>query len=134
MHYLLDTDICVYIARRKPGTIRARWEGMQVGELGMSVVTCLELVYGAIKSEQPEANLARVEELRENIPVVPLDAGVAKAYGRMRKTLEKKGTPIGPHDLVIAAHAVGLGLTLVTSNVREFARVEGLRVENWAHL
>ncbi len=98
----------------------------------MSVLTYLELVYGAVKSQQPEANLARVGELRENIPVVPLDASTAKAYGRIRRTSEKKGMLIGPYDLVIAAQAASLGLTLVTANRREFARVEGLRVENWA--
>ncbi len=132
MQYLLDTDICIYIARRKPGAIRARWQGMEVGELGMSVITYLELVYGAVKSQQPEANLARVEELREHIPVVSLGPDVARTYARIRRTLEKKGMLIGPYDLVIAAHAVSLGLTLVTGNVLEFARVEGLRVENWA--
>ena len=132
MRYLLDTDICIYIARRKPGALRARWEAMEVGEMGMSIVTYLELVHGAIKSQQPDTNLARVEELREVLPVLPLGAGVAIHYGRIRADLEKKGLPIVPFDLVIAAHAVSLGLTLVTANVREFARVEGLQVENWA--
>jgi len=131
VQYLLDTDICVYIARRKPETIWARWQRMEVGELGMSVITYLELVYGAVKSQQPEANLARVEELREHIPVLSLGPDVARTYAQIRRTLEKKGTPIGPYDLVIAAHAVSLGLTLVIANVRSFARVEGLQVENW---
>jgi tRNA(fMet)-specific endonuclease VapC len=98
----------------------------------MSVVTYLELVYGAWKSQQVEANLAKIEQLRRLIPAQPLDADVAKHYGRLRADLEKKGVPIGAYDLLIAAHALTLGLTLVTNNLREFARVEGLRLDNWA--
>jgi tRNA(fMet)-specific endonuclease VapC len=79
-----------------------------------------------------EANLAKLEQLRALIPVEPLDAGVAKRYGGLRIGLERKGTPIGAYDLLIAAHALSLGVTLVTNNVREFTRVDGLRVENWA--
>jgi len=134
MRYLLDTDICVYIARRKPATIRARWERMEVGELGMSILTYLDLMHRAVKSKQPEANLARIEELREVIPVVPLDTRAAVHYARIRTDLEKRGMPVGPFDLVVAAHALSLGLTLVTATVREFPRLEGLRVENWAQL
>ena len=85
-----------------------------------------------MKSQQAEAALARVEQIREMVPVVPLGAGMARDYGQIRRLLEKKGSTIGPLDLVIAAHALSLGLVLVTANVREFARVEGLRVENWA--
>ena len=98
----------------------------------MSVVTCLELVYGAWKSQRADANLEKIEELRLIIPVLPLETAVATHYGRVRTGLEKKGSPIGGYDLLIASHALSLGLTLVTNNVREFGRVEGLRLENWA--
>ncbi len=91
----------------------------------------LELVYGAWKSEAIEANLARIGQLDVLIPAQPLDVGVVKHYGRLRAEFEAAGTPIGAYDLMIAAHALRLGLTLVTNNVREFSRVRGLRVENW---
>ena len=132
MRYLLDTNICIYIAKRKPGRVLARLQQLRPGDIGMSVVTYLELVYGAWKSEQVKTNLARLEQLRHLIPVQSLGADVGRYYGRLRADLEKKGVPIGAYDLIIAAHALSLGLTLVTNNVREFARVDGLRLDNWA--
>lgn len=98
----------------------------------MSVITYLELVYGACKSERHAENLAVIEQLRGIIPVQPLDDSVAKHYGLLRTALERRGSPIGPYDLIIAAHALSRGLTLVTNNVKEFSRVDGLRLENWA--
>lgn len=98
----------------------------------MSVVSYLELIYGAEKSQRPKENLARVEQLEQLIPALPLDRTVGMHYGRVRADLERKGTSIGSYDLLIASHALALGLTLVTNNVREFGRVEGLRLENWA--
>jgi tRNA(fMet)-specific endonuclease VapC len=97
----------------------------------MSIVTCLELVNGAWKSRRKQDNLAKVEELSQLIPVRPLDTAVADHYGRIRSELERKGSSIGAYDLLIAAHALSLDLTLVTNNLREFARIPGLRVENW---
>ena len=132
MRYLLDTNICIYIAKRKPSRVLLRLERLRPGDVGMSVVTYLELVYGAWKSQHVEANLARIEQLGLLIPVQSLDVDVARHYGRLRAQLEKKGSSIGAYDLLIAAHALSLGLTLVTNNVREFARVEGLHLDNWA--
>ncbi|HUI44191.1 MAG TPA: type II toxin-antitoxin system VapC family toxin [Terriglobia bacterium] len=132
MRYLLDTDICIYIAKRRPASVLARLESLRPGDVGMSVVTYLELLYGASKSQRVEANLAALDELRLLIPVQPLDAAAAGHYGRLRTALEKKGTSIGAYDLLIAAHALSLGLTLVTNDLREFGRVAGLRVEDWA--
>ncbi len=132
MRYLLDTNICIYSAKRKPGRVLSRLHRMRPGDVGMSVVTYLELVYGAWKSQAVEANLAKIEQLRLLIPVQSLNVDVAKHYGRLRAALERKGSPIGAYDLLIAAHALSLGLTLVTNNVREFARVNGLRLDNWA--
>ena len=132
MQYLLDTNICIYIAKRKPEGVSKRLQEMRPGDVGMSVVTYLELVFGAWKSQQVESNLEKIEQLRRVIPVEPLDAGVGKHYGRIRAFLERKGLPIGAYDLLIAAHALTLGLTLVTNNVREFARIDGLALENWA--
>lgn len=132
MRYLLDTDICIYIAKKKPVRVLARLEQMKPGDVGMSIVTYLELVYGAWKSQAMEANLARIEQLEVLIPAQPLGTGAARHYGRLRAELEAAGTPIGGYDLMIAAHALSLGLTLVTNNVREFSRVRGLRLSNWA--
>lgn len=132
MRYLLDTNICIYIAKRQPPKVLARLRQLRPGDVGMSVVTYLELVYGAWKSEHVEENLGRIQQLERLIPAQTLDTATAQHYGRIRSELERKGSPIGAYDLVIAAHALYLGLTLVTNNVREFRRVEGLRVENWA--
>lgn len=132
MRYLLDTDICIYIAKRKPAQVLERFRQLRPGDVGMSVVTYLELAYGAFKSREVAENLIKIERLRLIIPVQPLEAGVAKHYGRIRAELEKQGSPMGSYDLLIAAHVLSLGLTLVTNNVREFARVAGLRVDNWA--
>ncbi len=132
MRYLLDTNICIYIARRKPRQVLSRLQQLRPGDVGMSVITYLELVYGAWKSQQVQENLARVEQLQRLLPAQPLDLGVAGHYGRLRTELERRGSPIGAYDLLIAAHALSLRLTLVTNNVREFLRIEGLQVENWA--
>ena len=132
MRYLLDANICIYMAKRKPARVLLRFERLQPGDVGMSVITYLELVYGAWKSQQVEQNLAKIERLARLIPVRPLDVGVATHYGRLRRELERKGSLIGAYDLLIAAQALSLDLTLVTNNVREFARIKGLSVENWA--
>ena len=132
MQYLLDTNICIYIAKRKPAAVLARFERLRPGDVGMSIITYLELVYGAWNSQRADANLGVIDQLRLIIPVQPLDVGIATHYGRVRTELEGKGRPIGGYDLLIAAHALSLGLTLVTNSVREFARVEGLKIANWA--
>jgi len=131
MRYLLDTDICIYIAKHKPPRAFERFERMHPGDVGMSVVTYLELVYGAYKSRHVEANLDRIVQLSDLIPVSPLDSSAAAHYGKLRAHLERAGSQIGAYDLLIAAHALSLGFVLVTNNVREFSRMPGLRVENW---
>jgi tRNA(fMet)-specific endonuclease VapC len=130
MRYLLDTNICIYIAKQKPHGVLERLQRLRPGDVGMSIITYLELVYGAWKSQHREANLLRLEGLEQLIPVLPLDARAGRHYGRMRAELERKGLPIGAYDLLIAAHALGLGSTLVTNNAREFRRVPQLIVEN----
>jgi tRNA(fMet)-specific endonuclease VapC len=132
MRYLLDTNICIYIAKQKPQGVLARLHQLRPGDVGMSIITYLELVYGAWKSRRREANLLRIQELERVIPVLPLDASTGQHYGRIRAELERKGSPIGAYDMLIAAHALALGLTLVTNNAREFRRVPQLVVENWA--
>ena len=132
MQYLLDTNILIYIAKRRPAAVAARFARLHPGDAGMSVVSYLELNYGAEKSRRSKEALARIENLEQLVPVLPLDKAAAYHYGRVRSDLERRGSLIGALDLLIAAHALSLGLTLVTNNTREFARVEGLRLENWA--
>ncbi|MCU1273003.1 MAG: PilT protein domain protein [Bryobacterales bacterium] len=108
MKYLLDTDICIYIAKQKPAHILARFDRMHPGDVGMSVVTYLELMYGAAKSRQVQANLATIEQLAHLIPVQPLDTAAGTHYGKLRADLELRGSPIGAYDLLIAAHALTL--------------------------
>jgi tRNA(fMet)-specific endonuclease VapC len=132
MRYLLDTNICIYIARRSPPEVLSRLERLKPGDVGMSIITYLELVYGAYKSRRVQSNLEAIESLSRLVPVLSLDVTAARRYGQIRTDLEKRGAPIGAYDLLIAAHALAGGLTVVTNNTREFRRVAGLRVENWA--
>ena len=132
MIFMLDTDICIYIIKRKPINVLKRLESLQPGQLAMSAITFAELMNGAKKSQHVKANLARLKALGELIEIRPFDKQAAVCYGDIRSGLEKRGKMIGGNDLLIAAHALSLGWTLVTNNVREFGRVKGLKVENWA--
>ena len=129
--YLLDTNICLYIAKHNPPSVRRRFAKHEASELAMSVVSFGELRFGAEKSHARERALATIDQLRALMEVQSLPAAAGVAYGKLRATLEKKGRMIGNNDLWIAAHARAGDLILVTNNVREFARIEGLQVENW---
>ncbi len=132
VRYLLATDICIYIAKHSPPEVRALFERLSASELAMSVITFGELCHGAEKSQAREKALATLDRLAASIQVMPLCAAVAQHYGQIRTELETIGRPIGNNDLWIAAHARAEGWTLVTNNGREFERVPGLMVENWA--
>ena len=132
MIYMLDTDICIYIIKRKPLRILERLELIQPGQLSMSAITFAELMNGAKKSQRVEANVTRLNALGEILEICSFDQQAAIAYGDVRSSLEKRGEVIGPHDLLIAAHALSLDRTLITNNEKEFKRVEGLKVDNWA--
>ncbi|MDK9725814.1 MAG: type II toxin-antitoxin system VapC family toxin [Sterolibacteriaceae bacterium MAG5] len=132
IRYLLDTNICIFMRKRQHAALNDRVNGIPPGALAMSVVTWGELVTGAEKSQQRDRTLANLHRLREIVPVLSLDEAVGDHYGAIRGTLEQNGQPIGVNDNWIAAHARALGLTLVTDNTREFDRVPGLAVENWA--
>jgi len=129
--YMLNTDICIYIIKRKPRSVLKRLESLQPGQLAMSAITFAELMNGAKKSKQVEANVAKLNELGELIQICPFDQKAAIFYGDVRSTLEKKGNIIGSNDLLIAAHALSLDWILVSNNEKEFKRVDGLRIENW---
>lgn len=130
IRYLLDTNICIYIAKHNPPAVRARFEQLSADALAMSVVTLGELQHGAEKSQARDKALAVLQQLQGAIQVMPLAPAAGAHYGQIRAALERTGQPIGNNDLWIAAHARAEGLVLVTNNEREFRRVPGLAVEN----
>ena len=132
LRFLLDTNICIYIARQRPPEVERRLTRLAPGMVGMSLITFGELRFGAEKSAQRTRALATLDRLIELIPVLAPEAAVGERYGALRARLERAGTPIGNNDLWIAAHALSLGVTLVTNNTREFGRVPKLKLENWA--
>jgi tRNA(fMet)-specific endonuclease VapC len=131
MRMMLDTDICIYIIKRRPPLVLDRFSAFPVKDIGISSITLAELEYGATKSAQPRKNREALEEFVSPLDIAGFDRDAAEAYGRIRTALEKKGLPIGAMDMLIAAHALSLGVSLVTNNETEFRRVSGLRVENW---
>lgn len=131
--YLLDTNICIYIAKQQPPSVMSKFEKMSVGSVGMSMITYAELYYGAQKSHLSKKSYRVLEELIGIIPPIPIPIQAAKAYGEIRHILEKKGKLIGGNDLWIAAHALSMKLTVVTNNLKEFSRVPKLHVENWVN-
>lgn len=131
IRYLLDTNICIYIAKHNPPSVRVRFEQVPSGELALSVVTLGELRFGAEKSQRREAALGVIQALTQRVTVAPLAPEAGLHYGEVRAHLQKQGLVIGNNDLWLAAHARSQGWTLVTNNEREFVRVPGLAVENW---
>lgn len=131
LKYLLDTHICIYIAKQKPTTVMKRFENLEVGQSAMSVITYGELLYGANKSQSPGDAHSKLVELITLIAALELSNEVAEHYGDIRRKLEKFGKPIGNNALWIASHARALDVILVTNNLREFDRVPNLRIENW---
>lgn len=131
MRYLLDTNICIYIAKQQPLKVLHHFEKLNVGEVGMSIITYGELLYGVEKSHPVKANRAVVEHLSRLIFPLPLPYKAGEHYGVIRSKLEKQGKMIGNNDLWIASHALAENLILVTNNTKEFSRVPHLKVENW---
>lgn len=132
LSWLLDTNICIYIAKHRPPEVARRFAELEAGQVGMSVITYGELHNGAMKSQHHETALEKLEALSELIPVLPMAESVGQQYGKIRSQLEQAGTPIGNNDLWIAAHALDLDIVLVTNNLREFQRIPDLKLENWA--
>lgn len=133
MRFLLDTNICIYIQRKAPAEVLARFRKLRVGEAGISAVTHGELLFGAMKSKQRERVLRDIEDFVLWVPALELPASASLQYATIRSATEAVGKPIGGNDLWIAAHALASDLILVTNNEREFKRIPGLRVQNWAH-
>ena len=133
MKYMLDTDIAIHVIRNRPATVFERLRSLSPRAVCISSITLAELAYGASKSSAPARNKAALTLFLAEIMVMSFDEQAAGEYGDIRADLERKGMPIGPNDLLIAAHARALGSTLVTNNVREFSRVERLMIEDWLH-
>ena len=131
MSYLLDTDTCVAIIRKRPARVLQRLKQQPPGTVGVSAITVGELSTGAAKSIQPERNAEALVQFLLPLEIHTFDYGAAQAYGSLRVALEQQGAPIGSMDVLIAAHAVSLDLTVVTHNTRHFAKVPGLRLEDW---
>lgn len=131
MKYMLDTNICIYVIKRKPKEVIKNFMLQKPYELCISSITYSELLYGVEKSRAVEKNYLALTLFLSGIAVLEFDSVAAQEYGKVRAALEQKGTPIGAMDMLIAAHAKSRGLTLVTNNIREFIRVEGLQIENW---
>jgi len=130
--FLLDTNICIHIRRRRPPAVLARFQQLKPGEAVLSVITYGELVYGAEKSQFHEQANRQLAELASLLPVMELPLRAGEFYGSIRAALEAEGCMIGNNDLWIAAHAKAASLILVTNNEREFRRVQDLDIQNWA--
>jgi len=130
--YLLDTNICIYVINGRSPKIIDAFKSRPVGEIALSTVTLAELEYGASKSAHRDHNRLMLIGFASPFKILPFDDQDAEMFGILRAHLERAGTPIGPYDLQIAAQAVGRNCILVTNNVREFVRIPGLKIENWA--
>ena len=129
--FLLDTDTLIYSLKGEEAVVR-NLEAHQQDPLKISVISLLELYYGAYKSKKKTANLAKVRRIENNFDILPVDFAIAETFGMIKATLEIKGTPLDDFDLAIAACALAYNLTLVTNNEKHFQRVEGLKLANWA--
>jgi tRNA(fMet)-specific endonuclease VapC len=132
LRYLLDTNIVIYIRERNPARTHARFAAERLDDMAISTITYGELDYGVRRSTNPARALAVMTALLQVLQVLPLKPEVGEAYGELRASLGSAGQIIGPNDLWTAAHALTENLILVTNNEREFKRVKGLKVENWA--
>lgn len=131
MRYLLDTNICIYLIKQKPQSVIARFQTLTLSDIYISSITVAELEYGVCKSQQPEKNRNALTQFLLPLEIVEFGQAAAIIYGSIRSDLESRGLVIGL-DMLIAAHALSLGVTLVSNNVREFSRISNLSLENWA--
>ena len=134
MRYLLDTNICLYIINEKPENVLRKFEQHPVYEFGISSITHAELQYGIEKSKNKNTNQDALDEFLLPLTILPFHGKkLVTCYGEIRASLESKGKTIGPLDMLIAAHALSLDLTIISNNIKEFSRVPNLKCENWLH-
>jgi len=131
VNYLLDTNTCIYIINKKPPSVVNHIRSKQSDEIAISTITIAELEYGVSRSQHPDQNRIALLEFLVPFIIMDFDQSAAALYGPIRTSLELKGTPIGPPDLLLAAQAMSEKLVLVTNNEREFKRIDGLQIENW---
>ncbi len=128
---MLDTNICIYIIKKRPEHVLERLKKSSVSEIGISTVVLSELEYGVERSSRPDQNRIALVEFLAPFEILAYDDRAAGHYGGVRASLERQGTPIGSMDMLIAAHALALDCALITNNEREFSRVPSLKIENW---
>ncbi len=134
MKYMLDTNMCIYIINRRPAKVLRKFERYPVYDFGISSITHAELQYGVEKSEYKTTNQAALDEFLLPLTILPFQGKrMVACYGEIRTALESKGQTIGPLDMLIAAHALGLELTIISNNIKEFARIPNLKCENWVY-
>ncbi len=131
MKYMLDTNICIYIIKRKPQTVIERFLQTEISQIGISSITLSELLFGVSKSSKPDQNKIALAQFVAPLEILAYDDQAAQYYGDLRAYLERQGKPIGSLDMLIAAHALSINNTLVTNNEKEFVRIPDLKIENW---
>lgn len=132
MKYMLDTNICIYIINKKPEKVLRHFMAHTVGDIGISSITLSELRYGVEKSQHIQKNREALNAFLLALEIADFDAEAALSYGIVRTALEKAGMPVGSMDMLISAHALSLGVTLVTNNVLEFTRIKNLNIADWS--
>lgn len=132
MKYMLDTNIIVYAKNKRPESVLNQLTAQRPSDVCISAISMAELEFGVCHSSRPDQNRLALMSFLSAIQIIPFDSDAAREYGQIRQDLTQDGNLIGSNDMLIAAHAKALGLILVTNNTREFERVKGLHVENWA--
>ena len=132
MKYMLDTNICIYLIKKKPEKVLRHFKAHAIGDIGISSITLAELRYGVEKSQQVQKNRDALYEFLLPLEIADFDDEAAVSYATVRVALAKAGTPVGSMDMLIGAHALSLGATLVTNNVREFKHIKGLKIADWS--
>lgn len=131
MKYMLDTNTCVYIIKRKPLNVIERFKEIEISQIGISAITLSELLYGVSKSSKPKQNQLALAQFVAPLEILPYGDEAAQYYGSLRVRLERQGSPIGSLDMLIAAHALWLDCILITNNEKEFNRIPNLKTDNW---
>jgi tRNA(fMet)-specific endonuclease VapC len=131
MKYMLDTNICIYIIKRKPQAVIERFLRTDISQIGISSITLSELLFGVSKSSKPDQNKIALAQFIAPLEIMHYDDQAAQCYGDLRAYLEREGKPIGSLDMLISAHALSMNSTLVTNNEKEFKPITDLRIENW---
>jgi tRNA(fMet)-specific endonuclease VapC len=132
MKYMLDTNICIYLIKKKSEKVLRHFKAHAIGDIGISSITLAELRYGVEKSQQVQKNREALYEFLLPLEIADFDDKATVSYGTVRAALEKAGTPVGSMDMLIGAHALSLGATLVTNNGREFKQIKGLKIADWS--